>query len=373
MTGFDTHFPADSVEFCPHPDAQNIFVCGTYKLEQPQPLSAEPSSEVEITPPSPPSKPVRQNRKGKCLLFLIEEDSEEQFSLLQETSLPAILDMKWCHRTPSVPPILGIADSEGGITLHEWRGDENRLERIHSIACAPDHVLCLSLDWSNRRNPTTTLGSLVVSLSDGSLALLRPHDQSGLSVTDVWHAHDFEPWIAAWDYWNTNIVYSGGDDLKMKGWDVRQGFSQPTFVNKRFDAGVTTIQSHPHIENIIAVGSYDNTVRLFDTRKLTTPFIQADVGGGAWRVKWHPSATRQNDLLVACMHDGFKVVRFALGGALELPGSSSPDQTWEITKRFDEHESLAYGADWSFGEGCGDETLVASCSFYDHTLHLWKA
>lgn len=26
----------------------------------------------------------------------------------------------------------------------------------------------------------------------------------------------------------------GGDDLKMKAWDVRQGFTQPLFVNKRY-------------------------------------------------------------------------------------------------------------------------------------------
>lgn len=62
----------------------------------------------------------------------------------------------------------------------------------------------------------------------------------------------------------------GGDDLKMKGWDIRQGGPSPLFVNKRyvlleshrcsvlnfyrFDAGITTIQSHPHIEHILAVG-----------------------------------------------------------------------------------------------------------------------
>ena len=65
----------------------------------------------------------------------------------------------------------------------------------------------------------------------------------------------------------------GGDDLKLKAWDIRQDFSQPLFVNKRcdilsdlrvvkltirshirFDAGITTIQSHPYIEHLIAVG-----------------------------------------------------------------------------------------------------------------------
>lgn len=106
------------------------------------------------------------------------------------------------------------------------------------------------------------------------------------------------------------------------------------------------------------------------------PLTQADVGGGAWRVKWHPSPARKNDLLVACMHDGFKVVKFDFGLNAEgadamLPASDLP---WEVVKRFDEHISLAYGVDWSFaGEKSGNGTLVASCSFYDHTLHLWRA
>ena len=138
----------------------------------------------------------------------------------------------------------------------------------------------------------------------------------------------------------------------------------------RFDAGVTTIQSHPYIEHVLAVGSYDNTVRLFDNRKPLVPLMQVDVGGGAWRVKWHPAETRKHDLLVACMHDGFKVVQFGIGeGDATTTVSSS-----EVLRRFDKHASLAYGVDWSFAE---DEksagTLVASCSFYDHTLHLWRA
>ncbi|KAJ8489776.1 hypothetical protein ONZ51_g2749 [Trametes cubensis] len=219
------------------------------------------------------------------------------------------------------------------------------------------------------------LGNLIVSLSDGSLSLLQPEDGTGLAVTDSWHAHDYEPWIAAWDYWNTNVVYSGGDDLTMKGWDIRQGGSAPLFTNKRFDAGVTTIQSHPYLEHILAVGSYDNTVRIFDTRKPLVPLTQADVGGGAWRVKWHPSPTRKNDLLVACMHDGFKVVKFDFGSNAENPDTalSTSDHPWEVVKRFDEHTSLAYGVDWFFGEKSDNGTLVASCSFYDHTLHLWRA
>lgn len=54
-----------------------------------------------------------------------------------------------------------------------------------------------------------TLGSLVVSLSNGSLCLLSPTEGSTLAVTETWHAHDYEPWIAAWNYWDTNVIYSG--------------------------------------------------------------------------------------------------------------------------------------------------------------------
>lgn len=95
---------------------------------------------------------------------------------------------------------------------------------------------------------------MIVSLSNGSLCLLCPRDARGLSLSSSWHAHDNEPWVAAWNYWDTNVVYSGGDDLKMKSWDIRLDCSRPLFVNKRFDAGVTSIQSNPHVEHLLAVG-----------------------------------------------------------------------------------------------------------------------
>ena len=141
----------------------------------------------------------------------------------------------------------------------------------------------------------------------------------------------------------------------------------------RFDAGVTSIQSHPYSENIIAVGSYDSRVRVIDVRKFGVPVTEADVGGGAWRVKWHPNSRRSTDLLVACMHDGFKVLRFSESVVGVEASSISIDSEWEIIKRFDEHQSLAYGVDWSNSNSKDSDTLIASCSFYDHTLHLWKA
>lgn len=46
-------------------------------------------------------------------------------------------------------------------------------------------------------------------------------------------------WYLAWFLYHLQHVYieatlsAGGDDLKMKGWDVRQGFDCPIFENRR--------------------------------------------------------------------------------------------------------------------------------------------
>ena len=100
---------------------------------------------------------------------------------------------------------------------------------------------------------------------------------------------------------------------------------------------------------------------------------QPEVGGGAWRVKWHPSPHRTHDLLVAAMHDGFKVVKFHdMWTKEDTPPVFS--EKWDIIERFDEHKSLAYGVDWSYASGTEERgrTLIASASFYDCALHTWR-
>ncbi|KAI9512577.1 WD-40 repeat-containing protein, partial [Russula earlei] len=383
FAAIDTVLPADSVEFCPHPDASNILVCGTYKLQDKDTQQSRPIPPSESQLPSSGPAAVGQVRTGQCLVYGVDSSPGEDIAVenllfsskIQEISLPAVLDLKWCHTTPSRRPLIAVACAEGCVDLFEWELEQKQLRNAGSLRVAPSHVLCLSLDWSNRRTPTSAAGSLVVSLSDGTVSLLEPDQIGQLVVSSAWSAHAYEPWCVAWSCWDTNIIYSGGDDLQLKVWDVRRGFEQPIITNKRFDAGVTCIQSHPNVEHLIAVGSYDATVRLFDSRMPLTPLALAGVGGGAWRVKWHPSPSRTQDLLVAAMHDGFKVVSFHNVGHQTDPPSDANGKNWEIVKRYDEHESLAYGVDWSNESWQGSQsvpTLIASASFYDHALHLWR-
>ena len=90
---FDTQLSADSVEFCPHPDATDIFVCGTYQLQQdPQPQvdEAYPVDDGKAAEDPYPilDSPVKpQTRLGKCLVFETSQDSVELFaSVLRDNS-----------------------------------------------------------------------------------------------------------------------------------------------------------------------------------------------------------------------------------------------------------------------------------------------
>lgn len=63
-------------------------------------------------------------------------------------------------------------------------------------------------------------------------------------------------------------------------------------------------------------------------------------------MKWHPTLP---DLVVAaCMYGGFRLLR-----------------NESIVAEYREHESIAYGADWSH---VGN--YLATCSFYDCKLHV---
>ena len=153
-----------------------------------------------------------------------------------------------CHT--SALPLLAVADSEGSITLYQGR-EVNILNTFSiGIFCFCfwyESFLCRNLSlnftqydvrhqtlyvslwtgqigkWEDRESNLifpfqkiqkfkyydSDLGSLIVSLSNGDLCLLNPIEGSKLGVAETWHAHDYEPWIAAWNYWDPNVIYSG--------------------------------------------------------------------------------------------------------------------------------------------------------------------
>ncbi|XP_053329797.1 diphthine methyltransferase isoform X2 [Spea bombifrons] len=320
----DTEYSADAAEWCPLDGWSNILACGTYQLKKPDGGSGEQESDSPHT------------RLGR--LYLYRFSPNQPFSPvteLQRMETAAILDMKWCHLPVADYPTLGVADAKSSLGLYRLRsGKEScRVEPVCSLGLG-DECLALSLDWSSGRRESGCPLKIVCSDSKGRLSLLLVEESApSLDISCQWEAHEYEAWIAAFNYWSPDVVYSGGDDCLLKGWDTRTQPDSPIFTSRRHSMGVCSIQSNPHRENVLATGSYDEHVLLWDTRQMKRPTSDTHVQGGVWRLKWHPS--QGNLLLAACMHNGFHI----------LDSDHQPECA--VLSSYVLHNSLAYGADWS--------------------------
>jgi diphthamide biosynthesis protein 7 len=161
----------------------------------------------------------------------------------------------------------------------------------------------------------------------------------------------------------------------------------PVFFDRRAHAaGVCCVAPHPAQEHLVATGSYDEAIRLWDTRNAarpvgkaqvcgcaacgasgaagaergeagglsstfcrsagaphtslltasrgpTSPNTQVPTGGGTWRLRWHPHDPSL--ILAACMYNGFAIGR-----------ASGAWDAVQIVESYSGHESIAYGADW---------------------------
>ncbi|XP_076458696.1 diphthine methyltransferase-like [Babylonia areolata] len=369
----DTQLYADSVEWCPFEGMQDILLCGTYQLLE---------SEEQTTQSGQP-----QVRVGQLQVYRLHTPENNCPSLTQShgIDMPGILDIKWARQPLSSAAVCGLVNAKGEFQL--WKmGEESTDEQTYrnvSPECSAKveiaECIGLSLDWAAPCEGT--VARVVTSDSTGGLTVV----EVGPTVATVsqWHAHDFEAWICAFDQWNKDVIYSGSDDCKLKVWDLRIG-TTPVSTNSRFTMGVCSIQSSPQREHLIAVGSYDENLRVFDTRQMRHPVTSTALGGGVWRVKWDPFVARY--ILTASMHNGFHIV-----DSCKAEGESLP-----VAASYTKHTSLAYGVDWcrlktthtvardtalprtdDSDETClsdrsAAQALVASCSFYDHSLQLWQ-
>ncbi|XP_068590379.1 diphthine methyltransferase [Cebidichthys violaceus] len=320
----DTELSADTVEWCPVASSHDILACGTYQIQK--------GAGEEDAPP---------NRTGRLYLFEFRREGSMSPPLteLQRIDTAAILDLKWCHVPLSGGAVLGMAAATGELQLYTLSDSQEGGHRLHPLCCVEVGAerLALSLDWSTGRMDSSSDVRVVCSDSAGCVSVLSLAE-GALTALSQWKAHNFEAWISAFSYWDTQLVYSGGDDCKLKGWDLRVGPSCPTFTSKRHSMGVCSIHSNPHREHILATGSYDEQVLLWDGRNMRHPLSESPVGGGVWRLKWHP--TDQHLLLAACMHNDFHILHCQQ--ALEGGGGACP-----VLASYILHNSLAYGADWS--------------------------
>ncbi|KAG1676724.1 Diphthine methyltransferase [Nymphon striatum] len=370
LKSVNTSYPADVVEVLP--TSSSIFACGTYQLLEDENVSKTYYRFIHevlfnvmywfLTTKSGP-----QSRIGNITLYKFENNQNcvDDFSLLCSTDGPAIFDLKWCHHQLNEKSVLGAADTDGQLVLYQLTETQpQELCLISKLKVSEDDALACSLDWSTCKHHNND-PSIIVSDSKGFLSLCKVNASGSPEIIRKWKGHDAECWIAAFDYSNPDIMYSGGDDCKFKVWDVRINPDTCSTITKRNDMGITSIHDNKYQDNYIATGSYDENISIWDKRNWKQALSVTSVGGGVWNLKWHPLSG--NFLLAACMHNGFHV--------LDYRKINQDIPTHEILISYKEHQSLAYGADWVPSTLHSDDIYdsnCVSCSFYDHRLDMWK-
>jgi diphthine methyl ester acylhydrolase len=329
------------------------------------------------------------SRTGHLDLFLVKVPQHDADPLqfgdphLSFGCRSGILDGKWFPKNASENESWWFASarSSGDIGLHTFilsnvpgeepiiAGQTSSSTPVASATGAPN--LCLSVNWDTTRSFDDA--RIVSSYSNGKVAV---HDvarcEDGgipeLIERDCWTAHTLfanvpaEVWSCAFGA-EGKLVITGADDAKIKFWDTRTLTRPVQVLGNCFQAGVTVISPHPRNPNLVAAGSYDETIGIFDVRYTSQELLSRSgkLGGGVWRIQWHPEL--DDKMLLAVMHGGCRVVQ------LDPDDDFRPIPT--VAKEFLAHESMAYGADWLVSH---DETIeaAASCSFYDRACYLWN-
>lgn len=368
----DTVYPADSIEWCNHPDYKNYFVCGTYQLEKSDETESS-GTDVHSSLEEATTNRVQQKRSGYVYGYEFHPENHKSLREIQCIQTEAgVLDMKWLPNPKLIDqcPRLVIANALGQVEIFELNTERSlhRIEKLELKDCPEDNLLALSLDVQLSGDDDSHQSyKLIVSDSKGGLHLLTSIGEHSTQLKRIhkWSAHDFEAWTCAFDRYNENLVFSGGDDTLIKIYDIRM--KSCTLTNRSHGAGVTSLLSHPGKEYCLLTGSYDEELRVFDTRHFKQPVTQLNLGGGIWRLKLAPQ--NRNLILAACMYHNFSVISF------------NPKDTAKglsLSAVISTHESICYGADWcphigGVSSTCNSnrqELFMATGSFYDHRMCL---
>lgn len=235
---------------------QNAVICACYELDE-----------------------ATNTREGE--LLVLEVDSEQSVSVEQSLKIDAgVLDCKILDN------VVYASLSTERLCCYSISTDDNSTLSIAQCISKEGEGLFLSVSVVPITDvPSSSRVRAAVSTQQGSIIVYETADSGELH--EIYYSHAahklageaIPAWIVALNNHNPNIMVSGGDDCKFCLWDCRISGDSARLATKTFhDAGVTSAQWHPDRENIFVLGSYDESVSVWDSRNIKQPILHHSTG-----------------------------------------------------------------------------------------------
>ena len=356
----DTELTADACEWCPVADGEgrHVLASACYQLnkETRQRSGCLHMLELEVATTNDDDD-ANANANDARLVSHVRH----------EYASSGILDLRWLDERRLV-----TVDSSNTLDVLAYDRERHVIEPVSRLPLSKSDedesppIIGLTLDRHDSR--------LIVGDSAGHVSVVDSVEQrvSG-GVTARFKAHSLEVWSVLADRCgDEHTVYSGADDCELRMWDVRVCASDsdkpstPVAISRVFQGGVCSIVQQPSGGgNSLYCGSYDERIYELDKRNMRRSVRESPrLGGGVWKMKLSDDGL----LLAACMHIGVRVVDTAAAAAA----------SFDSMLHYESHgvDTLAYGCDWTHSSSKSrankSPDLVATCSFYNHLLKVWR-
>ncbi|XP_059475367.1 glutamate-rich WD repeat-containing protein 1 [Neocloeon triangulifer] len=162
--------------------------------------------------------------------------------------------MDWCQTTKGM-----LATGDCAKNIHIWTPKENATGWIVDQRPLTGHEKSVEdVQWSpSERNVLASCSvDCSIKIWDTRAA---PSKACKLTVTK---AHDGDVNVINWNR-NEAMIVSGGDDGKVKVWDLRQ-LKEAVATFKHHSAPVTTVEWHPSEGSVFASGGADDQIAIWD-------------------------------------------------------------------------------------------------------------
>ena len=213
---------------------------------------------------------------------------------------------------------------------------------------------------------------IIFGTNDGNLYVNDLISQK--NIVNLKNAHDYGIWSIKLldENGNENIFLTGGEDAKIKLWDIRTKCTENKVNDKSYQSSINFIDilKFDLSKNTLITGSYDEKIIFFDIRYFPKELKSVKTEHSTWDIK-QTSLENKNLFFIASIYEGFNIWEinneneYKMKHVLRLPLTKDKDIF---------HKTIVYGVDIenSNDKKRNNSVDILSCSFYDNLMMYWK-